>query len=126
MTRGWVVGSRDFAKALAKDNREWTGNGPRLAAELRDTQEARWADELAALLLRLQRRPGELADSGKSEGWKLALAAALQERTTAANRWLAAALHMGNLREVIRKVAAWRRPPDAGWLKVLDTPNPKA
>ena len=39
----------------------------------------------------------------------LALAAALKARTTATNRWLGAALHLGSLHEVSRKVAAWTR-----------------
>jgi hypothetical protein len=60
MSQGWVVGGRDFAKALAKEHREWAGHGPRLAAELRETQEALWADELAALLRKLRRKPAEL------------------------------------------------------------------
>lgn len=37
----------------------------------------------------------------------LALAAALKRRTTVTNRWLADSLHMGNMYEVSRKVAAW-------------------
>ena len=43
------------------------------------------------------------------------------------NRWLGAALHLGNLYEVSRKVAAWMRAPEPGLAKKLQlTPNPKA
>jgi hypothetical protein len=41
------------------------------------------------------------------------LAAALKEQTTVTNRWLGEALHLGNLHEVSRKVAAWTRRVDA-------------
>lgn len=126
MSRGWVVGSHEFAKALAKENQEWTGNGPRLAKEMRETQEALWSDELGTLLRKLHRKPVDLAGSGKSEEWKLALAAALKERTTATNRWLAATLHMGNLHEVSRKVTAWSRKPNANLVKALGAPSHKA
>jgi hypothetical protein len=43
------------------------------------------------------------------------------------NRWLATTMHLGNLHEVSRKVAAWTRQPDLTLLKKLGaTPNPKA
>jgi hypothetical protein len=55
------------------------------------------------------------------------VAAVLKARTTVTNRWLGRALHMGNLYEVSRKVAAWTREPDLALAKKLHwTPNPKA
>jgi hypothetical protein len=63
------------------------------------------------VLRKLRRKPAELAQAGKSTDWKLAAAAALKARTTVTNRWLATTLHMGNLHEVSRKVAAWSRQP---------------
>jgi hypothetical protein len=42
------------------------------------------------------------------------------------NRWLTTALHLGNLFEVSRKVAAWTRNPEPSLCKKLQiTPNPK-
>ncbi len=67
---------------------------------------------LTELLRKLRRGIRELGPAGKSAGWKLALAAESQTRTTATNRWLATTLHLGNLHEVSRKVAAWTRNPD--------------
>ena len=55
--------------------------------------------------------------------WKLAVAAMLKRRTTATNRWLAESLHMGNMYEVSRKVAAWMAAEAVGTMK---TPNHKA
>jgi hypothetical protein len=61
---------------------------------------------------KLRHQPGELATTGKSVDWKLAIAAALKARTTVTNRWLATTLHLGNLHVVSRKVSAWRRQPN--------------
>jgi hypothetical protein len=65
--------------------------------------------------------------AGKPADRKLALAAALKDRTTMTNRWLATNLHRGNLFEASRKVAAWQRHPDPALRNFLQgTPNPKA
>jgi putative transposase len=125
MSRGWAIGTQKFKKDLARENRELTGQGQKLASTQRQASEALWQDELDTLLRKLRRKTEDLATHGKSEPWKLALAAALKARTTVTNRWLAATLHMGNLHEVSRKVAAWSRSPDPALIKRL-TPNPKA
>lgn len=127
MSQGWVIGGGEFTKALVRENRKLTGQGRKLAAETRIAREAVWEETLRALLRKLRRKPKELAGSGKSEDWKLAVAAELKTRTMATNRWLADTLHMGNLYEVSRKVAAWSRQPDRALQKELQgTPNPKA
>ena len=67
----------------------------------------------------------DLATSGKSADWKIAIAAALKARTTVTNRWLATTLHLGNLYEVSRKVAVWMRNPEPTLAKKLQiTPSP--
>lgn len=119
MSKGWVVGGREFTKALVRENRELTGHGRRLAAEMQEVREAVWQEELAGMLRKLRRKPEELAQAGKSADWKLAIAAALKDRTTVTNRWLATTLHMGNLHEVSRKVSAWTRQPDVAMHKKL-------
>ena len=82
---------------------------------------------LTELLRKLRRGTRELGPAGKSAGWKLALAAELQARTPATNRWLATTLHLGNLHEVSRQVAAWTRNPDPALVRKLAcTPNHKA
>lgn len=119
MSQGWVIGGGEFAKAMVRENRELTGHGRRLATEMQEAREAVWQEELSRLLRKLRRKPEELARTGKSADWKLAIAAALKERTTVTNRWLATAMHMGNLHEVSRKVNAWTRQPDAALQKKL-------
>lgn len=119
MSKGWVIGGGEFTKAIVRENRELTGQGRKLAAEMQEAREAVWQEELAAVMRKLRRRPEELAAAGKSVDWKLAAAAALKTRTTVTNRWLAATLHMGNLHEVSRKVAAYSRRPDPALHKKL-------
>ena len=82
--------------------------------------------DLGKVLMKLGRTADGLRADGKSAAWKLALAAALKARTTATNRWLGAALQLGNLHAVSRKVAAWTRAPDIVLSKKLAlTPNPQ-
>lgn len=112
MSRGWVIGSVGFAKAMVQEHQELVGHGRRLAAELRETREALWQDELAARLSRPGRTAGDLARDRKSAPWKAALAVAMKTRTTATNRWLGEHLHMGGLHEVSRQAGKWLREPD--------------
>jgi hypothetical protein len=127
MSKGWVIGTGEFTKALVRENRALVGQGRQIAAALQEARAAVWQEHLHALLRKLRREPQDLAPAGKSAAWKLALASVLKSRTTVTNRWLAAALHLGNLHEVSRKVSAWTRAPDRALLKRLGaTPNPKA
>lgn len=127
MSKGWIIGTAGFAKTMVKENAELVGHGRRLAAELQETREALWRDEVDRLLGKLGRTHGELKTDRKSAGWKAALAAALKTRTTATNRWLGENLNMGGLHEVSRQVGVWLRQPDPALQKKLGfTTNYKA
>jgi REP element-mobilizing transposase RayT len=119
MSKGWIIGTTDFAKTLFKENQELVGQGRRMAAAMKETREALCQEELTALLRRLRRPPADLAKENRSAGWKVAIAAAMKARTTATNRWLGAALQMGGLHEVSRQVSAWHRRPDPALQKKL-------
>ena len=125
MSKGWVIGGGEFTKAMVRENRKRVGHGRKIAAGLQFAREAVWQGHLDGLLRTLRRKPAELLSAGKSADWKLAVASVLKTRTTVTNRWLASAMHLGNLYEVSRKVAAWARQPDLGLLKKLSaTPSP--
>ena len=127
MSRGWVIGTAEFAKAVVGAHAATLGQGRRMAAETRVVRETQWEETLVKLLRKLGRTAEELATEGKSVEWKLALAATLKARTTVTNRWLGTALNLGNLHEVSRKVAAWTRAPDKALGRKLGwTTNPKA
>ena len=117
MSRGWIIGTTGFAKTVLDEHRDAVGRGRLRAAELQAAAEEQWEETLAALLHRAGRSREELVGAGKSADWKLALAAALKARTTVTNRWLGATLHLGNLYEVSRKVAAWSRRPEPALAK---------
>ena len=119
MSKGWIIGSREFAKDLLREQKELVGQGPRVAKEMQEAREAIWQETLLGLLKKLRRKEGELALAGKSVDWKLATAATLKARTTVTNRGLATTLHMGNMHEVSRKVRAWNRRPNSSLLKKL-------
>jgi REP element-mobilizing transposase RayT len=124
MSKGWVIGSRQFKRDLLDDHRDLALRRSEPARELGEVQ---WEEMLLSLLRRLRRTREDLAAGPKSAAWKVALAAALKQRTTVTNRWLSEHLHLGNLYEVSRKVSAWQRHPDAKLAKRLGvTPNPKA
>jgi putative transposase len=113
MSKGWIIGTKAFAKEMMKENRELLGQGKRMAAATREAREALWLEERDRLLRKLRRKPEEVGTDRKTAPWKAAIAAAMKERTTATNRWLAGALNMGGLHEVSRYVSAWNREPDA-------------
>ena len=119
MSRGWAIGTAEFAQSLIAEARELQGSAKHLATEMCTEYEAHWQTELEALLQRLDRTLADLPSAGKSVEWKVALAAALKIRTTVTNRWLSHHLHVGNRHEIGRKVAAWRRAPDIKLLRLL-------
>ena len=127
MSKGWVIGSEAFKDSLVEEHQELRERLPSLASGLRESQQEHWWSQVESMISVLGRSPGELQTAGKSEEWKLALAAALKSRTTVTNRWLSEHLHLGNLHEVSRKVNAWMRKPDRALCRKLKiTPNPKA
>ncbi len=68
-------------------------------------------DVLAAALTKIGKEREDLVQDGKSEAWKIELAASLKAQTTATNRWLSENLRLGALHEVSRKLSAWSKRP---------------
>ena len=125
MSTGWAIGSKEFKRELITDHREAVAALKQTTEESRSLRKALWEDELTRLLSQVGRQRTDLILEGKSVGWKLAVAAALKERTTATNGWLSETLRMGNKFEVSRKVSAWARSPDRNLAKKVGlTPNP--
>lgn len=120
MSKGWIIGTPDFAKSMLKENQELVGQSCRMADETRTTREELWQEELSRLLVKFGRTPGDLAADKKSADWKAALAADMKTRTTATNRWLGEALNMGGLHEVSCHVGTWNRRKDVGVSKKAD------
>ncbi len=109
MSKGWIIGSAKFAKSMVRENQALIGGGRRMATAIRETRELLWQEELDNLLRNMRRTAADLAKARKSAEWKVKIAAAMKRRTTATNRWLGEALHMGGLHEVSRLVSARHR-----------------
>lgn len=108
MTKGWFVGSPQFARALLEDHRVLDRRGMRQDAALGVAQEQIWQSLLSKALAQAQRSEAELRSAPKSAPWKLELGVQLRSSTTATNRWLGIHLHLGAPAEVSRNLGAWR------------------
>ena len=96
MSRGWAIGTAGWRKALAKDHAQLALSAGVPQHELAELKRAQWVEMLALLMKKAGRTPEEAAEARKGAPWKVALAAAMRRKTTASNRWLAEALHMGS------------------------------
>jgi len=109
MSKGWVIGSRQFKQELVVEHREAAAALKRGDSELLDLAEAVRQDALAAALRKAGKKREDLVRAGKSEPWKVAIAAELRTTTTVTNRWLGENLNLGALHEVSRKLNAKAR-----------------
>lgn len=94
--RGWVIGSRGYREALAKEfsgmqlARDWGG------PELRELNEQRWEQVVQAELERLKKTEADLRMDRKSAEWKRSIAVCLRKTTSASNPWIAQRLNTGH------------------------------
>jgi putative transposase len=109
MSSGWAIGSVGFKKALLADHRDAAAALRRGDRETVALAEAGRQDALAAALAKIGKNRADLIRAGKSEAWKISLAATLKANTTATNRWLGENLHLGALHEVSRRIGEWVR-----------------
>lgn len=107
MSTGWAIGSTNFKKELVGEHREAAAALKRGDRETADLAEAVRQDALAGALAKIGKKHKDLVQAGKSEAWKIELAATLRDQTTATNRWLGENLNLGALHEVSRKLNAW-------------------
>jgi REP element-mobilizing transposase RayT len=106
MSKGWIIGTRDFMKSMTDEHRELVGRGPQLHTQMQQSREYDWERALARELHRIGRSPGEVQAAGKSAPWKLELALALRRTTTVTNRWLGERLNLGGRDYVSRRLGA--------------------
>lgn len=119
MSRGWVIGTKGFRKELIKENRKMAALRELGDDEAAGAREAAWRETMQEMLGKLGRNRRDLRRDGKFADWKVAVAAAMKQRSTVTNRWLSENLAMGSLHEVSRQVAAWSRRPDRKLLQQL-------
>ena len=111
LSRGWMVGSAEFKKALHKDLARLGANLDRAhlhgTGAVRELREAGWEEKLLvaarALKIDLRKLPAR-----KSAPEKVALAAVLKSATAVSNGWLAERLAMGQPASVSQFVRRFR------------------
>lgn len=119
MSRGWVIGSREFQKELMKEHKMAEA---RIELGDRESDEIRGVilrERLSALLARLGKTEADLGAEAKSAPWKIAIAAVMKTTTVATNAWLAQHLQMGSMYQVSRMVSSWLSKPDKKLVKKL-------
>lgn len=107
MSRGWVIGTRSFMRALKEEHSDLAAamkRGDHVLADLR-TDENNAA--LSALMHCLQKSAEDVFSDAKGATWKVAIAAEMKRRTTASNPWLSERLNMGSPFRLSRLVSQW-------------------
>lgn len=95
MSRGWAIGTHGWRQAIARDHAHLALAPGLAASELAELKAARCEAELEKLLHAAGKSEADARDDFYSAPWKVAIAAALRQTTTASNRWIAEKLHMG-------------------------------
>jgi hypothetical protein len=113
MSKGWVLGTREFKAELVEEHREAVAALEQGEPDLAEARVARLETRLDELLAALGKSRDDLAREPKSAPWKVALAAELKASNTATNRRLAEALAMGSPFQVSRLASACRAEPGA-------------
>lgn len=121
MSKGWVLGSREFKQALIKDEaaavdlRAWDSLG---AQEFRRLEWEMLLGKALAAIPDAERA----ARPGKSAAWKIAVAGWMKDSSNVTNGWLAERLGMGSGAYVSKHVGlakAGRHPAAGLWAKRL-------
>lgn len=111
MSKGWVLGTRAFMRALTEDHKKLGAALKHGYRELAGLQEEAQESTLAALLKRLGKSAADVAQDAKAAPWKIAIATEMKRRTTVSNPWLSGRLNMGSPFRVSRLVSACTREP---------------
>lgn len=107
MTKGWVIGTRPFMRALREEHQELAAATKRGDHQLEDLRSDERETALFALLKSLKKGAEEISGDPKGATWKVAIAAQMKRRTTASNPWLSDQLNMGSPFRLSRLVSNW-------------------
>ncbi len=120
MCRGWAKGTKEFKKAVLKDEADLV-NRRIVEAEAKEMAEPRWERGLKQGLVCLGRTESELKTERKGALWKVALCRHLRERFLVPNPWLAERLNMGtanSLSSLVSRHKSSTAKTDKSW-KIL-------
>lgn len=102
MSRGWAIGSQEFTRASALDEKLKQSLVQLTAMETQMAREARWTEVLDACLKLSGHTTERIHESPKAADWKVAIATVLKVKEMARNGWIAEKLGMGTLTGVSR------------------------
>ncbi len=107
LTRGWAIGTTEWrASIIAKITGQIIPRGRR---ETADACQLQWSRALEEELIKCSKTKADLALAPKGAPWKIALAYALRNSTTATNNWIAREVHMGAASSVSQYMSLLRR-----------------
>ena len=124
MSKGWAFGSKNFKKTLIAEHKAAALALKRGNRDEDDLRQQLFDETLTQLLQKVGKRKSDLAEEGKSVSWKVAVGAAMKQKTTVTNRWLGENLHLGNMHEVSRKISRWLRWPEGNFVRKLSLSLP--
>jgi putative transposase len=115
LASGWAIGTQGWRRALAKDHAHLSLSqlaDARVNAEFKRLQ---WAERLADLLSKIGKTAEDVASDQKGAKWKIQIAEALRNSSTANIAWIAEQLNMGAPSSVRQYLSQLRRgnPPKA-------------
>jgi len=125
MSRGWVLGTKSFRKALLAEEKQKQVMYALGGNEARELREAAWELRLERCLELLGRTIEEAAAEPKSADWKVAIAAHMKTRLLCRNNWLGEQLSMGSESGVSRYVGQLLRGERPAAAKIFKRLNAK-
>jgi hypothetical protein len=103
----WALGTPAFRQRLAVEKSRPLI--PRGRSESREARSWQWAQVFREEMAKAGRTVEELGKSAKGADWKVAVAFALRQKTTATNAWIARELQMGAASSVAQYLSLVRR-----------------
>ena len=116
LSRGWALGTPVWRQKLAREHAHRSLTQP-FGPEALEIKEAHWSNVMSTLMKQAGRTREEAAGDWKGAPWKIVIARALRQSTTATNRWIARELNMGAPSSVSQYLSLVR----TGKIKLLET-----
>lgn len=109
LAKGWVIGTAEWRRALAKGHATLRLESGMAAQERRELREAAWEGALEEKLRGIGRQESDLVTKPRKQAWKLDLAGALRDECGASIAWLARRLHLGQPTTVRSYLHVWKQ-----------------
>jgi len=95
MSKGWALGSKEFKKAVLKDEESRIASIELGSKDYGELREELWEDETGRCMELLGKKPPLVGSDPKSADWKVAIAARLKKQMLCTNSWIGRRLNMG-------------------------------